>query len=475
MANRPAGDGRRVTGFRRSVTRAVPLDKFHEECGVVAVWRDDGAVPAVHRALFELQHRGQEAAGIVSSDPDGEVHIAKGRGLIAEGLPVERIEGMPGANAIGHCRYSTVGIDEHTQPIVANTPYGQLAIAHNGNIKNADELRQELERDGAIVSTAMDTELLVHLIARSHASDFPAALRTMAEAAVGAYSLVMLCAGRVYALRDPNGLRPLVLGEMKQGWVIASETCALDVLHAEYVREIEPGELVTLGPDGVTSTQLLPSAERTPCVFELVYFSRPNSIVFGESVNGARVRMGVELARADAADPGPPVDIVVPVPDSGVPAAIGYARESGVMYEKAILRSHYVGRTFILPDQDSRASQIGLKLSVIRDAVEGKRVLLVDDSIVRGNTSRQIVRMLREGGAASVSMRVASPPLAWPCYLGIDTPTRDELVINRAGSVQRVTDTIGADDLRYLSVDGLRRAAGGGPFCMACMTGEYPV
>jgi amidophosphoribosyltransferase len=475
MTRREAAGGRGVSGFRLSAPKSIPFDKLREECGVVGVHREDGAVPAVHRALFELQHRGQEAAGIVSSDPDGEAHVAKGRGLIAEGLPVERIEGMPGANAIGHCRYSTVGIDDHTQPIVANTPYGQVAIAHNGNLKNADDLRRELERDGAIVSTTMDTELLVHLIARSHAPDFASALRAMAEAAVGAYSLVMLCAGRVYALRDPNGLRPLVLGEMKQGWVVASETCALDVLHAEYVREIEPGELVELGPDGVTSTQLLAPAGLSPCVFELVYFSRPNSTVFGQGVNAARVRMGIELARADAGKAGERPDIVVPVPDSGVPAAIGYARESGIMYEKAILRSHYVGRTFILPDQDSRASQIGLKLSVIRDAVEGRRVLLVDDSIVRGNTSRQIVQMLREAGAASVSMRVASPPLAWPCYLGIDTPTRDELVINRAGSVDRVTEMIGVDDLRYLSVDGLRRATGGGPFCMGCMTGEYPV
>jgi amidophosphoribosyltransferase len=462
-----------VTGGGEPVT--VPFDKLREACGVVAVYREEGAVPAVHRALFELQHRGQEAAGIVSADADGEVHVAKGRGLIADGLPVERVEAMPGNNAIGHCRYSTVGIDDHTQPIVANTPYGHLAIAHNGNLKNADELRDELEQDGAIVSTTMDTELLVHLIARSHAPDFPGALQAMARSAIGAYSLVMLCAGRVYALRDPNGLRPLVLGELKQGWVIASETCALDVLHAEYVREVEPGELITLGPEGVTSTQLLPPTERTPCVFELVYFSRPNSIVFGEGVNGARVRMGEELARDDAANPGAPADIVVPVPDSGVPAAIGYSRQSGVMYEKAILRSHYVGRTFILPDQDTRASQVGLKLSVIGEAVAGKRVLLVDDSIVRGNTSRQIVQMLRDAGAASVSMRVASPPLAWPCYLGIDTPTRDELVINRAGSVERVADMIGVDDLRYLSVEGLRRAAGGGPFCMACMTGEYPV
>jgi amidophosphoribosyltransferase len=454
---------------------SVPLDKLHEACGVVAVYTTEKAAPLAHRALFELQHRGQEGAGIVSADPDGSLHVAKGLGLIADAVPFRRIEEMPGLNAIGHCRYSTVDPDQSIQPFVAVTPYGRLAIAHNGNIKNAPELQASLEGEGALISTALDTELLAHLIARSGASDFPGALRYMADHAVGAYSLTMLCNGRIYALRDPNGIRPLVLGQLKDGWMIASETCALDVLHATYVREIEPGELVTIGPEGVEARQLLPPAATTPCVFELVYFSRPNSTVFGQSVNSARVRMGMELAAADKASGFEPPDIVIPVPDSGVPAAIGYSRRSGVLYEKAILRSHYVGRTFILPDQDSRTSQIELKLSVIKASVQGLHVMLIDDSIVRGNTSRQIVQMVRDAGAAAVSMRVASPPLAWPCYLGIDTPDRDELVINRAGSVGKVADLIGADDLRYLSIDGLRRATGDQPYCMACMTGDYPV
>jgi amidophosphoribosyltransferase len=453
----------------------VPLDKLREHCGVVAVYSTEAAAPMAHRALFELQHRGQEGAGIVSSDPDGTLHVTKGQGLITDALPYARIEGMPGREAIGHCRYSTVDPDQSIQPFVATTPYGRLAIAHNGNIKNAAELHGRLEAEGALLSTALDTELLVHLIARSGAPDFPSALQAMAAGAVGAYSLAMICDGRLYALRDPNGLRPLVLGQLKDGWMVASETCALDVLHATYVREIEPGELVTIGADGVESRQLLAPAEPTPCVFELVYFSRPNSTVFGQSVNSARIKMGMELAEADAAAGFDPPDVVIPVPDSGVPAAIGYSRRSGVLYEKAILRSHYVGRTFILPDQDSRTSQIELKLSVIRSSIQGMRVMLVDDSIVRGNTSRQIVQMIRDAGAAEVSMRVASPPLAWPCYLGIDTPDRDELVINRAGSVERVADLIGVDDLRYLSVDGLRRATGNQSYCMACMTGEYPV
>jgi amidophosphoribosyltransferase len=453
----------------------VLFDKLREECGIVAVYSEDTAAPMVHRALFELQHRGQEGAGIVSSDPDGTLHVSKGLGLIADALPYRQIEGMPGLNAIGHCRYSTVDPDQSIQPFVATTPYGRLAIAHNGNIKNAPELGAALESRGALLSTALDTELLVHLIAQSQAPDFPTALQRMAEAAVGAYSLTMICDGRVYALRDPNGIRPLVLGQLKNGWVIASETCALDVLHASYVREIEPGELVTIGPEGVQAQQLLPPSAPAPCVFELVYFSRPNSVVFGQSVNSARIRMGMELAAADEAAGLTPPDIVIPVPDSGVPAAIGYSRRSGVLYEKAILRSHYVGRTFILPDQDTRTSQIEMKLSVVRSAVQGLRVMLVDDSIVRGNTSRQIVQMVREAGAAEVSMRVASPPLAWPCYLGVDTPDREELVINQAGSVERVGEVIGVEDLRYLSIEGLQRATGRQEFCMACMTGEYPV
>lgn len=452
----------------------LPFDELREACGVVAVYHEAAAVPLAHRALLELQHRGQEGAGIVSIDDAGTHHVAKGRGLIAEALPVHRIEGMPGDRAIGHCRYSTVGLDENIQPFLANTPYGRVAIAHNGNIKNADDLRDELEADGALVSTTLDTELLVHLIARSRAPDFAAALQHMAAAAVGAYSLTMFCDGRIYALRDPNGLRPLVLGEIKGGWVIASETCALEVLRAADVRQIEPGELVTIGPEGVETRQLLKPAALAPCVFELVYFARPNSTVFGQGVNEARTRMGEELARADAAA-GFRADVVVPVPDSGVPAAIGYSRGSGLPYEKAILRSHYVGRTFILPDQDARTSQIELKLSVVRQAVAGKRVVLVDDSIVRGNTSMQIVKMIREAGASGVALRVASPPIAWPCFMGIDTPRREELAINREGSPAGVAAAIGVDDLAYLSAEALRRAAGGGEHCMACMTGEYPI
>lgn len=455
----------------------VPYRKLNEECGVVGVYHPSGAAQRVHRALFALQHRGQEAAGIVTWSEEGELHHQKGRGLVADCLPTYRVKDMPGQVGIGHCRYSTVSVDrsENIQPFLTGTPYGRFAIAHNGNLKNDADLRSELEGTGSLLSTSMDTELMVHLIARSGRPEFRDALAFMGSEALGAFSLTMLCDGKLYGLRDPHGLRPLVLGELDDGgWVLASETCALEVVDARYVREIEPGELVEIGPEGVRSSQLLKPARPAPCVFELVYFARPNSTAFGQSVYRARTRMGEELAKADAARDQLP-DIVVPIPDSGVPAAIGYARESGAPFEQAILRSHYVGRTFILPNQDSRTNSIQLKLSVIPEAVRGKRVLLVDDSIVRGNTSRRIVQMVREAGAAEVWMRVASPPLAHPCYLGIDTPSKEELVINREGSVEGVEKAIGVDDLAYLTLDGLRAATQEQDFCFGCMNGDYPV
>lgn len=454
-------------------------DKFHEECGVMAVYRKTGsAAELVHRGLFALQHRGQEAAGIASTGPEKDVRHIKGRGLVSECLPTYKITSLTGDHAIGHVRYSTVPADrsENIQPFVAMTPFGSVAIAHNGNLKNTEALRAELEAAGSLMSTSMDTELLVHLMARSSASNFFDALRFVAKKAVGAYSLALLCDGKLYGLRDPNGVRPLVLGSLMDGWVIASETCALSAVGATYLRDINPGELVELSPEGPRSTQLLTPGRPSPCVFELVYFARPDSKVFGQGVHGARIRMGEELARQDAEQAnGQRADLVVPVPDSGVPAAIGYSRQSGIPFSQAILRSHYVGRTFILPNQDARTHSIHLKLSVVSEAVEGKRVVLVDDSLVRGNTSKQIVQMMRDAGAKEVWMRIASPPLSWPCYLGIDTPTREELIINRQGSVDAVGAFIGADNLRYLSLAGLQHATQEQPFCFGCMSGDYPL
>lgn len=462
----------------------VPWRKLNEECGVIAIYRPGGrAAELAHRGLFALQHRGQEAAGIASIGPTGDIHYLKERGLVADALPIFKVKNLAGEYAIGHVRYSTVSVDraENIQPFIATTPLGKFAIAHNGNLKNADELRREVESHGALLSTTMDTELIVHLIARSGAKSLPNALRVAAEYMVGAYSLTMLCGGRIYGLRDPNGVRPLVLGQIESagqngGWALASETCALKAIGATYVREIEPGELVEIGPEGVISTPLLRPARRAPCIFELVYFARPDSNIFGQNVYEARTLMGEQLAiqdERDCTDVKP--DIVVPVPDSGFPAAIGYARRSGIPLEKAIIRSHYIGRTFILPDQDSRTHSLHLKLSVISEAVKGKRVLLVDDSLVRGNTSRLIVQMVRDAGAKEVWMRIASPPLAWPCYLGIDTPNRDELIINQATTEKGVEQFIQADNLRYLTMEGLRASTGRGSFCMACMDGNYPV
>ena len=456
----------------------VPGRKLNEYCGVSAIFRREGeAAPLVHRALIALQHRGQEAAGIASVGPNQDITSLKRRGLVSDSLPTYDVRKLLGNRAIGHVRYSTVALDreENIQPFIANTPYGRLAISHNGNLKNAPALRQKLERAGALLSTSMDTELIVHLIARSGAPTFPEALRHAAGQLQGAYSLTLLCNGRVYGLRDPNGIRPLVLGELTDGWALASETCALNAVGATYRREVERGELVELTSEGPVSTPLLKPGKAAGCVFELVYFARPDSEVFGQGVYAARVEMGRELARQDRDIP-PELrpDVVVPIPDSGVPAAIGYARESGIPFERGIIRSHYIGRTFILPDHDARAHSLALKLSVIREAVEGKKVLLLDDSIVRGNTSRLIIQMVRDHGAKEVSMRIASPPIGWPCHLGIDTPSFEELIINRHDSIEEVQASLGVDDLRYLDIDGLKRATQKGSFCFGCMNGDYP-
>lgn len=448
-----------------------------EDCGVVAVYRPGGSAgELVHRALFALQHRGQEAAGIAAWSTDEIAHL-KGRGLVSESLPTYQVAKLDGELAIGHNRYSTVTVDhtENIQPFLANTPYGPLAIAHNGNLKNAASLSETLKSEGALLSTTMDTELMVHLVARSGAPDFEGALRNALGKALGAWSLTLLVNGKLYGARDANGVRPLVIGKLpNNGWVVASETTALLAIGAEYVREVECGELVEIGPDGLRSIQLIDEVKPAPCVFELVYFARPNSEVFGHSVHRSRVLMGEELAAQDEEDERRP-DVVVPVPDSGFPAGIGYAKRSGIPLEQGIIRSHYVGRTFILPDQDSRSHSINLKLSAIPHVVEGKRVALIDDSIVRGNTSRLIVQMVRDAGAKEVWMRIASPPLSWPCYLGINTPSREELAINQYETVDGIRAAIGAEDLRYLNLDRLKRAVGGDRYCFGCMTGHYPV
>jgi len=453
----------------------------HEDCGIVAVYRGEGqASNFVHRSLLALQHRGEEAAGITSWDYTKGIQHLRGRGLVSDCLPIYRVLKLQGSKAIGHVRYSTVAVDqtENIQPFIATTPYGKLAIAHNGNLKNTEELRKELESQGSLLSTTMDTELIAHLIAKSGEKTFAAALKAATKKLVGAYSLTMICDGRLYGFRDAYGIRPLVLGEREDGWVIASETCALKTINAEYIREINPGELINIGAKGIKSQQLIEPEKSGRCVFELVYFSRPDSTIFSMNVHRVRRRTGEILAQEDkdiSIDMGQLPDIVVPVVDSGVPAAIGYSRESGIPFEMAIVRSHYVGRTFILPDQNSRAHSVGLKLSVISEVVKDKKVVLVDDSIVRGNTSKLIVKMVRDAGAKEVWMRVASPPIGWPCYLGIDTPDYGELIRNTTDSVEGIREFIGADNLRYLSIEGLKQAVNNEDFCMGCMDGKYPV
>jgi amidophosphoribosyltransferase len=448
---------------------------LREQCGVVAVFRhSQPSSGLIHRALLALQHRGEEAAGMVTSHSDGELFCLFGKGLVADALPTAATEELAGNRGVGHVRYSTVAEDrpENVQPVVVSTPYGQLAIAHNGNLKNVGSLKQSLERSGASLSTTMDTELIAHLVARSSAPDLPGALREAASQLRGAYSLVLLCAGRLYGLRDPYGIRPLVIGKLADGWALASETCALEAINAPLVREVAPGELVEIGPLGINSTRLAPPGLAAPCVFELIYFARPNSVACDQSVYAARRRMGEALASEEHA--GAPPDVVVPIPDSGLPAALGYARALGAPLELAMLRSHYVGRTFILPDHDSRTHSLRLKLSVVREAVQGKSVALVDDSIVRGNTARLIVAMVREAGARQVWLRVAAPPIACPCHLGIDTPSAAELVINRFASIDALARHLGVDSLRYLSLAGLARAIGQRRYCRGCMDGDYP-
>jgi len=466
----------------------MAADKPQDECGVIAIYDRQGfAAQYVQRGLSALQHRGQQAAGLTIACPDSSHHSLSGRGLVSQVLSVERVAPLSAERAIGHVRYSTVPVDHpnNVQPISTDTPYGAVSLAHNGNLREVAVQRNRLQVQGCAFTTTMDSELLLHLIARSGASDFVSALLYAASAVQGAYSLCLLCDDKVYGLRDPVGLRPLVIGATSAGClVIASETCALTALGARYIDEVNPGELVELSANGIVRTQLLPKRSPiAPCVFELIYFSRPDSVVFGQSVQHARIAMGQELAKQD--EDLPLADLVIPVPDSGTAAAIGYARQSGVPFELAIVRSHFVGRSFILPSQEERLYALERKLSVIKESVSGKHVIIVDDSLVRGNTARLIVKMLRDSGAKEVSLRVASPPIAFPCELGIDMATPEELLYRQsratcdrnavdAAAIEQVRRLIDADSLRYLSIDGLRRSTQDKPFCFGCMNGAYP-
>jgi amidophosphoribosyltransferase len=454
-------------------TRFNPVDDhFHDECGVFGIFGHEEAAKLTYLGLYALQHRGQESAGIASTDGNG-IYVHKGMGLAQEIFTPEMIGNLPGAVAIGHTRYSTAGDTTLTnaQPVVIDCNKGKVALAHNGNLTNAMEWRRRLEHRGSIFQTTSDTEVIVHLVARSSARNLPGALADALNQVEGAYSLVVLARDELYAVRDPRGFRPLNLGRLDDAWIVASETCAFDLIDAEYVREVEPGEMVRISRSGIESIRFAPEKPHQYCIFEHVYFSRPDSLVFGRPVNESRERLGRLLAREHPAD----ADLVVPVPDSGVPAAVGYANESGIPFRMALIRNHYIGRTFIQPLQAIRDFGVKLKLNPVRRMLEGQRIVLVDDSIVRGTTSRKIVRMVREAGAAEVHVRISCPPTISPCYYGVDTPTREELIASRH-SIEEIQKFLEADSLGYLSVRSLREAVRDteNTFCTSCYTGAYP-
>ena len=454
-------------------------DKFREECGVVAIFAHPEAEKLAYLGLHSLQHRGQESAGIVSSD--GLVsHAHKAMGSVAEIFTEDVLSKMRGTIAIGHTRYSTAGDSAllNAQPILVQSNKGSIGIAHNGNLVNALHLRAKLEAQGSIFQTNSDTEVIVHLIALSKEQTLPEAMADALRRVEGAFSLVMMSNDRVFAVRDPRGFRPLAMGRIPADGqkhdtiVFASETCAFDLIGAEYVRDVKPGELVVVGPEGVSSRFYATPAPQSSCIFEHVYFSRPDSIVFGRSVQSSREEMGRQLAR----EAGVEADLVVPVPDSGVTSAVGYAAESAIPFRFGLIRNHYVGRTFIEPSQSVRDFGVKLKLNPVRSLLAGKRVILIDDSIVRGTTSRKIVRMVRNAGAKEVHLRISCPPTISPCYYGVDTPSKQQLIAANK-SIDEIRDYVGADSLAYLSLEGLKRACAEGEkltYCSACYTGKYP-
>ncbi|HMD71586.1 MAG TPA: amidophosphoribosyltransferase [Bryobacteraceae bacterium] len=453
-------------------------DKFHEECGVVAIYGHPEASKLAYLGLYALQHRGQESAGICTTD-GREIYTRKEMGHVADIFTKPVLATLPGDLAIGHTRYSTAGdtVLLNAQPFSVACKKGKVAIAHNGNITNATELRAELGRRGAVFQASSDTEVILHLVAHSSERTLAGALRDAMLHLEGAFSLVFLAQDRIIVARDPHGFRPLAVGEMevsggRKCYVFASETCAFDLIGAVYLYDVDPGEMVVVGPEGVTRERWAPERPRAQCVFEQVYFARPDSLVFGRPVAESRENLGRLLARECPAD----ADLVVPVPDSGVAAAIGYSAESGLPFRHALIRNHYVGRTFIEPSQAIRDFGVKLKLNPVRYLLQGKRVVLVDDSIVRGTTSRKIVRMVRQAGAREVHVRISCPPTMSPCFYGVDTPTRSELIASNH-DVEGIRRFIEADSVGYLSLASLRKAVDDDQrheYCYACYTGDYP-
>jgi amidophosphoribosyltransferase len=474
------GEENRVPHVRNfgpgSTTEEDP--KLREECGVVAIHGHPDAARQAYLGLYALQHRGQESAGIATADGRNLSNI-KGMGLVSEIFTDDVLSKLKGDMAIGHTRYSTTGDSAllNAQPIRVESTKGLIAIAHNGNLVNLGNLRARLERDGAFFQTTSDSEIIVQLIAHSRAGTLVDAIADSLSQVDGAFSIVMMTRDRVFAARDPRGFRPLSMGRIENPdgpdtIVFASETCAFDLLRAKFEHDVEPGELVMVTSDGVTSRRYSSGVEQSSCIFEHVYFARPDSKIFNRWVQESREEMGRQLARESHVD----ADLVVPVPDSGVTAAIGYAAESGIPFRFGLIRNHYVGRTFIEPEQRVRDFGVKLKLNPVRNLLEGKRIILIDDSIIRGTTSRKIVRMVRAAGASEVHLRISCPPTISPCFYGVDTPSKKELIAANK-SVEEIRRYIEADSLAYLSLDGLQKACDGGEgnhFCVACYTGAYP-
>jgi len=449
------------------------LDKLHEECGVVGVYGHPEAANLVYLGLYALQHRGQESAGIVAST-HSKMRLEVGMGLVADVFDPIRILKLPGPLAIGHNRYSTAGKSElvNAQPCMINYSAGSLALAHNGNLVNAHAIRKGLGSKGAIFQSTNDSEVIVHLMAQSKAETFVDQAAEALRQVSGAYSLVLMTKTELVAARDPHGFRPLCLGKLDGAYIVASETCVMDLIEAEFIREVEPGELILINDQGIQSFFPFKKVETKHCVFEHIYFARPDSFIFGEHVYTARKNMGRAMAQESPAD----VDLIVPVPDSGVVSAMGFAEESGIPFEMGLIRNHYVGRTFIEPQSQIRHFGVKLKLNAVKKIIAGKRVAIVDDSIVRGTTARKIVQMLRDAGAKEIHLRISAPPILHSCFYGIDTPTKEELIAH-THNLEETRQYLAADSLAYLSLEKMMEVLENGKkkFCSACFDGNYPV
>lgn len=448
-------------------------NKFHEECGVVAVYGHKEAANLAYLGLYALQHRGQESAGITSSD-HGQMYREVGMGLVADIFNTKRIKRLPGNMALAHNRYSTAGESKimNAQPCLINYARGSLALAHNGNLVNANTIREALVEEGAIFQSTNDSEVIVHLIAHSHCETFVERVVEALLAVNGAYSLALMTDTEIVAARDPFGFRPLCLGKLDGAYIVASESCVMDLVEAEFIREIEPGEVLLINKEGLQSFFPFRKMDVKRCIFEHIYFARPDSFLFGEHVYSVRKRMGVALARQSPVE----ADIVVPVPDSGNISALGYSEESGIPFEMGLIRNHYVGRTFIEPKSQIRHFGVKVKLNAVKKIIAGKRVIIIDDSIVRGTTSRKIVKMVRDAGAKEVHVRISSPPTLYPCFYGIDTPDREELIASKH-TLEETRRYVTADTLEYIDIDNMMSVMEGekSSYCAACFDGNYVV